>query len=274
MTPGVEVLTAIAEAVISHARKTRRITAIGPFFAMIDPRPDMPWLSSAVLSPSSDRRHEVDEALPRLTRHFQEQGRSPHLEYIESIWPDLAWHLERAGYRRGGRHPLLVRTERVLVPTKEAGISVIPVKDDSDAGLLADFIRVQRGAFDEAKPLREADIDGLRRDLALGALRCCIALRDGIPAGAGALQPAARIAEVVGVGTLPAHRGRGVGALVTAFLANAHLEEQGDGGLVWLSAGSEAALRLYSRLGFAVTGAFQLDYDCTPPVPSPSFALI
>ncbi|MEU4567311.1 GNAT family N-acetyltransferase [Micromonospora sp. NPDC023956] len=60
------------------------------------------------------------------------------------------------------------------------------------------------------------------------------------------------VAEIAGVATLPAARGRGLGAAVTAALARALRDAGTD--LVFLSAGSEEIARVYVRVGFRRIG--------------------
>jgi ribosomal protein S18 acetylase RimI-like enzyme len=75
--------------------------------------------------------------------------------------------------------------------------------------------------------------------------------RDGVLA-VGSHQPAGGVTEVVGIGTLPAARRRGLGAAVTAALvADAR---RGGADVVFLSAGSEDIARMYARLGFVRIG--------------------
>ena len=72
----------------------------------------------------------------------------------------------------------------------------------------------------------------------------------------GSHQPAGDLSEVVGVGTLPAARRRGLGAAVTAALvADAR---RGGADVVFLSAGSEEIARVYARLGFRRIGTAAL----------------
>jgi predicted GNAT family acetyltransferase len=68
----------------------------------------------------------------------------------------------------------------------------------------------------------------------------------------GSHQPVGAVTEIVGVGTLPAARRRGLGAAVTAALV-ADARARGAE-LVFLSAGSEAIARVYERLGFVRVG--------------------
>ena len=74
---------------------------------------------------------------------------------------------------------------------------------------------------------------------------------DGVLA-VGSHQPVAGVTEIVGVGTLPAARRRGLAAAITAALAAD--ARAGGAELVFLSAGSDAVARLYGRLGFERAG--------------------
>jgi ribosomal protein S18 acetylase RimI-like enzyme len=85
---------------------------------------------------------------------------------------------------------------------------------------------------------------------------------DGVLA-VGSHQPVGDVTEVVGVGTLPAARRRGLGAAVTAALvADAR---RGGAEIVFLSAGSDDVARVYGRLGFERVGTAGL---AAPPVSS------
>jgi predicted GNAT family acetyltransferase len=76
-------------------------------------------------------------------------------------------------------------------------------------------------------------------------------LLDGEPVATGAHQPVADVSEVVGIGTLPSHRRRGLGGAVTALLANDALES--GIGTVFLAA-DEGATRVYQAVGFRRIG--------------------
>ncbi|RDI27599.1 FR47-like protein [Lentzea flaviverrucosa] len=64
----------------------------------------------------------------------------------------------------------------------------------------------------------------------------------------GTAQRAGDVVEIVGIGTLPAARRRGLGGAVTAELARDALERGAE--LVFLSAGSQEIARVYERVGF------------------------
>jgi len=96
------------------------------------------------------------------------------------------------------------------------------------------------------------DLGFLRDRLRRGVTVMGVAEDVGGPVAAGSHQPVGDVAEVVGVGTLPAARRRGAGGAVTARLvADA---KAGGATLVFLSAADDAVARLYRRLGFAPVG--------------------
>lgn len=72
------------------------------------------------------------------------------------------------------------------------------------------------------------------------------------PAAAGALNRVDGVAEIVGVGTLPAARRRGLASAVTAALAHRALADGVD--LIFLAAGDDDSAVLYHRLGFRRVG--------------------
>ncbi|NUS11509.1 MAG: GNAT family N-acetyltransferase, partial [Streptomyces sp.] len=75
---------------------------------------------------------------------------------------------------------------------------------------------------------------------------------NGCAGGGSCSPPAAGTAELAGLGTRPAHRGRGVAAAVTFALAGA-LFGQGAGS-VWLESSGSDSRRVYERTGFRPAG--------------------
>ncbi len=74
------------------------------------------------------------------------------------------------------------------------------------------------------------------------------AVEDGVVLCAGQHNPVGGVTEIVGVGTLPSARRRGLALAVTAALV-ADARARGVG-TVFLSAGDEDVARIYARLGF------------------------
>jgi GNAT superfamily N-acetyltransferase len=69
---------------------------------------------------------------------------------------------------------------------------------------------------------------------------------------AGTAQRAGDVVEIVGVGTLPSARRRGLGAAITAALAEDALDRGAS--LVFLSAGDDDIAKVYERVGFRRIG--------------------
>jgi N-acetylglutamate synthase-like GNAT family acetyltransferase len=98
----------------------------------------------------------------------------------------------------------------------------------------------------------EARLGAVRRRMEADLTVTVVAEDDDGVVAVGSHQPVGDVTEVVGVGTLPAARRRGLGAAVTAALvADAR---RGGAEIVFLSAGSDDVARMYGRLGFERVG--------------------
>jgi N-acetylglutamate synthase-like GNAT family acetyltransferase len=115
--------------------------------------------------------------------------------------------------------------------------------------------RGDRGASDRDAAVGrfpEARLAAVRERMAAGLTVTVVAEDAGGILAVGSHQPVGGVTEVVGVGTLPAARRRGLGAAVTAALvADAR---HGGAEIVFLSAGSDDIARVYGRLGFERVG--------------------
>jgi ribosomal protein S18 acetylase RimI-like enzyme len=97
------------------------------------------------------------------------------------------------------------------------------------------------------------DLGFLRERLRRGLTAMAVAEHEVDGAlGAGSHQPVGDVTEVMGVGTLPAARRRGIGAAVTGRLVE-HARERGAA-IVFLSAADDDVARMYERLGFRRVG--------------------
>ncbi|MEV7419394.1 GNAT family N-acetyltransferase [Streptomyces sp. NPDC089919] len=103
-----------------------------------------------------------------------------------------------------------------------------------------------------ADPACEARRAYVAQKLAAGTTALAAAVRDGVVLCSGQYNPAGEVAEVVGVGTLPAARRQGLALGVTAALVAA--ARAAGAGTVFLSAGDEDVARIYERAGFRRTG--------------------
>jgi ribosomal protein S18 acetylase RimI-like enzyme len=196
----------------------------------------------------------------RLVRERQRAlGVAEVFEWVHETTPGLLAVLEHAGFAVL-RAPLMVLDGPLVTPEVDAAVRVL----DPDAeGFLEDVAMVQTVAqLSFSTPgTDKGDTGPQDRDTLLPTVtpvhvskfRYALAEDeiDGAVA-AGMTQTAEEVAEVVGVGTLPSARRRGLGAAVTAALARDALDR--GAGRVFLSAGSEDIARVYERVGFRRVG--------------------
>jgi ribosomal protein S18 acetylase RimI-like enzyme len=95
-------------------------------------------------------------------------------------------------------------------------------------------------------------IDMLRDRLRSGQSVLAAAFGPDGPLAAGSCQAVGGVAEITGVGVLPADRRKGLGAAVTATLASDALSRGVR--TVFLSATDDAVARVYARTGFREIG--------------------
>lgn len=239
-------------------RGDARVEEHGPLRLFVPQRVGHPWYA---------RPAAADVAVSEADVH-RVCGRQRALGLPEA----LAWVGGRpAGLERVVRAAgLAVQEYPLLVVTAHELRDVAPV--DADVRLLGagdDLARVEAvvrvAAYAGADPTVgvEALDSAQDRDARSVAVRTAHVL-EGRPAVAAAYvggEPVARaagrlvgdVAELTGVATLPALRGRGLGGAVTRLLA-AHAFDRGAE-LVFLSAHSEAVVRVYARLGFVRVGS-------------------
>jgi ribosomal protein S18 acetylase RimI-like enzyme len=98
----------------------------------------------------------------------------------------------------------------------------------------------------------ESRLGSVRERMAAGLTVTIVVEDDDGVLAVGSHQPVGGVTEVVGVGTLPSARRRGLGAAVTAALVDD--ARRGGAEIVFLSAGSDDIARVYGRLGFARVG--------------------
>jgi GNAT superfamily N-acetyltransferase len=148
-----------------------------------------------------------------------------------------------------------------LHPAEPRGIEVRGLAPADPSGHFERFIDIRDRAFESFTDpsLISGMVDALRRDIAAGAAAACLAWRGGEAVGAGSVQIARGVCELVGIGTLPKHRRRGAATAVSAWLVRGHFAAGGE--LAWLTAGDEAAEAVYQRIGFRRLGSDQLNFD-------------
>ncbi|MFC7649788.1 GNAT family N-acetyltransferase [Streptosporangium lutulentum] len=232
-----------------------------PFYA----RPAREWrgaVSVADVAPVRARQREL--------------GVPESFEWVAETSPALRPAIEESGLAVH-EHPLMVLDEDAATPERDEppeGASVRILGPDDPA--LPSALAVPHLAFAEpgtgigvAGPAELAAAAATRAGdgsvgravarLLAGRTVIAAAVKDGMALCAGQHQPVGTVSEIVGVGTLPTARRRGLGLAVTAALV-ADARSRGVR-IVFLSAGDDDVARMYARIGFRRVGT-ALIADC------------
>lgn len=185
-------------------------------------------------------------------------------EWVAENSPSLRAAVEAAGLHVHA-HPLMVLDPGADPLPPHPEVRSLPTEDP----LLAAAVTVAGLAFaepgtalgeagpaelaaalaDPAVEQRRARVSGMLAD---GRTGMAAAVRGGVVLCSGQYIPVGEVAEVVGVGTLPAARRQGLALGVTAALVAQALG--GGATTVFLSAGDEDVARIYARAGFRRVG--------------------
>jgi ribosomal protein S18 acetylase RimI-like enzyme len=243
-------------------RQRARVEAIGPLILFVPAGAGYPYYAR----PRSGDRGPVSAADVRAVRARQRELLIPEsFEWIEQTAPDIAAAAAEAGLRVHA-HPLLVldrlAAPPVLPPRVSAGVLDA---EDPDVVLAwsvpaVAFGHPGTGTGDATVTERDkiaanydpATVEMLRVRLRAGQSVLAAARGPNGPLAAGSYQLADGVAEITGIGVLPASRRRGLGTAVTHALA-AHALARGAS-TVFLSASDAAVARIYARLGFRQIG--------------------
>lgn len=234
---------------VAHLRRRPYVVETGGFVIGIDPATTSPHVNYATPLPGSAPTG-VD--VRQLIRAFRERELLPRLEFAPDAAPSVAPALQAAGFAVEERHVYLACTPDTLLPSENEnpGPKVgTPVSDADYLALSAALAEAFGGEF-ASSPEGAAR---LRRTQERGGAVRFVSAPDGSCAGGGQCSaPAAGTAELAGVGTRPAHRGRGVAAAVTGALARAAFA--GGAESVWLEYSGDGSRRVYERVGFRPQG--------------------
>ncbi|MFE2235900.1 GNAT family N-acetyltransferase [Streptomyces sp. NPDC059442] len=224
-------------------RSAARAEDFGPLTLFVREGEGWPFYARPALGHSGEVTvAEVD----RVRARQRELGAPEAFEWVAETTPGLRAAVEKSG--------LVVHEHPLMVLTDEDGIAPLPLPGDVTVRMvgagdpvLPSAVAAPYAAFGaEATPSAVAQV-AVR--IAEGATRLAAALDpEGHALSAGQHQPVGAVSEVVGVGTLPSARRRGLGLAVTAALvadARAHGVET-----VFLTASDADVARLYGRLGF------------------------
>lgn len=222
-------------------RSAARAEEFGPLTLFVREGEGWPYYARPTLGHSGEVTvAEVD----RVRARQRELGVPEALEWVAETTPGLRAAVEKSGLVVH-EHPLMVldgAAEEVAAP-EDVTVRIV----DADDPVLPSAAAAPYAAFGIApSPTAAAE---LAARIEAGLTRLAAAVdASGTALSAGQYQPVGAVAEVVGVGTLPDARRRGLGLAVTAALV-ADARARGVE-TVFLSATDEAVARLYGRLGF------------------------
>jgi RimJ/RimL family protein N-acetyltransferase len=235
----------------SAASRYRRFAA-PPFSVFIQPDDSLPYFNYAV---PDEPDPDPAPALDALRRIFTEHDRLPRFEFLDAYAPTLGSKLEAAGFVAEDAAYLMVCTPTDLRPAPAvAGLEIAAV-GPADRARGRQLAAVLHAAFGNPAPEEKPDSHDEPdepADFGDGGASL-VALIDGVVIGGGSVAPPiGGLAEVAGIGTLEAYRRRGVATAITAALTQLAFER--DVTLAFLTAGSEAAGRVYATVGYQHAG--------------------
>ncbi|MFI2608544.1 GNAT family N-acetyltransferase [Kitasatospora sp. NPDC018619] len=228
-------------------------------------RDDAGWPYYARPTLGHDGAAATAEDVRRVLERQRELGAPEAFEWVAEQNPELRAAVEAAGLTVH-EHPLLVLgPQDGAAPAPELPERLEVRVLASDAPELAAAVAVPHVAFGApgtavgaagsselaevaAASAADGSAERTARRIAEGTTVLAAAFEDGAPLCAGQHNPVGAVTEVVGVGTLPSARRRGLGLAVTAALV-AHARATGVR-TVFLSASDEDVARIYRRAGF------------------------
>jgi ribosomal protein S18 acetylase RimI-like enzyme len=252
--------TNIQSFAVANLRRRPVVVETGPFVAGFDPSSTSRFINYATPLPGAE---PTDQDVAALIATFRERDLVPRLEFAPQAAPAVEPALCRAGFTTEAVHDYLVCTPGSLtrsVPpvgsdSGPAGASAAattveaPVDDADFAAVDATLSEAFEGPFASSPE----GVERLRRTVAAGGAVRLTRAADGTCAAAACCSaPAVGTAELWGVGTRPAYRGRGIAGALTAALAEAMFETGAES--VWLEASADGSRLVYERVGFAAEG--------------------
>ncbi len=242
-------------------RRRANAEPLGSLMLFVPAGPGWPYYAR----PRRDSTDPVTVADVRRVRARQRELLIPEsFEWIEEVTPDLAAVAASAGLAVHS-HPLLTLSTLVQPPAPPRATIRIVSPDDPELVMAWAVPGVAFGhpgtGIGEAGVTERDKIaaghDGstmglLRERLESGESVLAAAFDPAGPLAAGSYQLVDGVAEIPGVGVLPASRQRGLGAGITAALAADAIAHGAR--VVFLSATDATVARIYARLGFRRIG--------------------
>lgn len=237
----------------ASAQQNYEAVAAPPFTCFINPDDPSPWSNYAI--PDTSLIGAVEETLSALPAIFGTRGRTPRFEFIAEYAPYLAPLLQAHGYQEEMRALLMVCTANTYQPAAPLpDVTVIELTAAAPLPAIQEFLTVQRRSFGDNDATAVNETEALQFCTRYQTTRLFAAVVDGHMVSAACLQPAHEgVTEIAGIATLPPFRRQGIGTLLTAAAVQAAFAQGVD--IVFLTAGSPEAGRVYERAGFRTIGS-------------------
>lgn len=198
----------------------------------------------------------VDKAISQVITELQvyanKRNIPARIQAIEEYTPEFIAALRQAGFGEVWRQPVMIVTPQTLIePEPIPGLSFVTLSSQSSWEDVTEGWITNSLAFDEDPVEDDHLIEKFRRELATA--RAFTAKVDGVPAAACMFADVRKnVTEIVGVGTVAAFRRKGIAAAMSAFAVKTAFDMGVD--MVFLTTESEAAARVYDRIGFKTAG--------------------
>ena len=230
------------------ARERYTAVHVPPFTAYFHPFDAMVYFNYAI--PDGPVTGDVSGALRRLRSEFEARQRTPRFEYVDALAPMLASQLRDAGYRQEAEARLMVCTRDSHVPFRAPeGLTFSVLSPDSPREEVREFCVTTRKGFSPGESVVVSDDEVSKTIADLKDGRAFLARMNGQPVSGGLISPPHQgTSELAGVATLQEWRGRGIGAALVSRAAEEAFARGVE--VLFLSAISEEAGRLYERVGF------------------------
>ncbi|MEV6653808.1 GNAT family N-acetyltransferase [Streptomyces sp. NPDC051219] len=240
-------------------RADARTEDFGPLTLFVREGPGWPFYARPTLG---HRRVASAADVDRVRARQRELSIPEAFEWVHETTPGLREAVEESGLTVYS-HPLMVLADDAPVPAAVPSASVRVLAADDP--VLQAALAVPHLAFAApgtavglagpaelaAEALARAgdgSVEQLAGRIRAGLTVMAAAVENGVVLCSGQHNPVGGVTEIVGVGTLPSARRRGLALAVTAALA-ADARARGIT-TVFLSAGDEDVARIYARLGF------------------------
>ncbi|MGW2842506.1 GNAT family N-acetyltransferase [Streptomyces sp. NPDC001493] len=247
---------------VAHLQRRPDTVETGGFVAGFDPATSSPYVNYATPLPGA---RPTPDDVRALVGAFRGRGLLPRLEFAPDAAPAVEAALRGAGFTVEEVHPYLVCTPATLTPRPSVirtggphgGVAggdpdllvETPVSEEEYAAIDAALSESFDGAF---APTAHGTARLRRTQESGGGVRFVRAPDGSCAGGASCSAPAVGTAELAGVGTRPAFRGRGIAGAVTAALTGAMFDRGAES--VWLEFSGEGSRRVYERLGYRQQG--------------------